>query len=94
MVDYIVDIIRATRSHPSLMSGASPRACNMVATAARAYAALHGRPYVIPDDVKALIGPAVAHRLLLEPGVPRSRGSPRTQVLEQDRQTDPGATLI
>ena len=67
LVDYIVDLVRATREHPSILSGASPRAAAMMAAAVRARAALHGRPYVIPDDVKALSGPALGHRVLLTP---------------------------
>jgi MoxR-like ATPase len=68
MVDYVVDLVRATREHPALLNGASPRACNMLATAARAYAALRGREFVIPDDVKALAVPVLAHRVVLAPG--------------------------
>jgi len=68
IVDYIVDIIRATREHPSLQFGASPRAANMLASAARALAALGGRDYVIPDDVKRLARPTLRHRLVLAPG--------------------------
>ena len=68
IIDYIVDIVRATRAHPSLQFGASPRAANMLATASRAYAAMHGRDYVIPDDVKALVPPCLRHRVVLAPG--------------------------
>ena len=68
MVDYVVDLVRATREHPSLLTGASPRACNMLATAARAHAALAGRDFAIPDDVKRLAGPCLAHRVVLAPG--------------------------
>jgi MoxR-like ATPase len=68
IVDYIVDIVRATREHPSLQFGASPRAANMLASAARAFAALGGRDYVIPDDVKFLAAPTLRHRLVLAPG--------------------------
>jgi MoxR-like ATPase len=68
MVDYIVAIVRATREKPTLLFGASPRSANMLATAARAYAVLLGRDYVIPDDVKALAQPALRHRLVLAPG--------------------------
>ncbi|MGK0360211.1 MAG: MoxR-like ATPase [Bradymonadia bacterium] len=82
MVDYIVDLVRATREHPSLLSGASPRACNMLATAARAYAALHGRDFVIPDDVKALVVPALAHRVVLAPGAEIEGLSPAV-IIEQ-----------
>lgn len=68
VVDYVVDVIRATRNHPSLQFGASPRAANMVASSSRAYAALQGRDYVIPDDVKTLALPSLRHRLVLAPG--------------------------
>ena len=67
MIDYIVDIVRATRSHPSLFCGASPRAANMLSTAVRARAVLDGRDYVIPDDVKELALPALSHRVVLSP---------------------------
>ena len=69
VLDYIVDVVRRTREHPSVEFGASPRAANMIASAARAHAALHGRDYVIPDDVKTLAPPSLRHRLALAPGV-------------------------
>jgi MoxR-like ATPase len=65
LIDYIVEIIRATRSHPSLEVGASTRAANMLAAASRAYAALDGRDFVIPDDIKTLSVPVLRHRLVL-----------------------------
>ena len=68
LVAYIVDLIRGTREHPSLQFGASPRAANMLATASRSYAALNGRDYVIPDDIKALTAPTLRHRVVLAPG--------------------------
>mgnify|MGYP001793195780 CR=1 FL=1 len=68
LIDYIVDIVRATREHESLEFGASPRSANMIATAARAYAAMQGRDYVIPDDVKFIALPALRHRIVLAPG--------------------------
>jgi MoxR-like ATPase len=68
LVDYIVDVVRATREHPSLQYGASPRAANMLASAVRALAVLDGRDYVIPDDVKVLAPPALRHRVVLAPG--------------------------
>ena len=68
LIDYIVDIVRATREHESLEFGASPRSANMIATAARAYAAMQGRDYVIPDDVKFVALPALRHRVVLAPG--------------------------
>ncbi|MBL8842009.1 MAG: MoxR family ATPase [Planctomycetes bacterium] len=66
--DYIVDLVRATREHPELAHGASPRAANMLAVAARALAVLSGRDYAIPDDVKRLALPLLRHRLVLAPG--------------------------
>ncbi len=68
MVAYIVDLVRATREEPAILHGASPRAANMLATAARALAALHGRDYAIPDDVKELLLPALRHRIVLGAG--------------------------
>ena len=68
LVSYVVDLVRATREHPSLDFGASPRAANMLSSAARAYAVVSGRDYVIPDDVKYLALPTLRHRLVLAPG--------------------------
>lgn len=64
---YVVRLIRATREHAELTVGASPRAAVLLAGAARARAALEGRAYVIPDDVKALAVPVLRHRLTLSP---------------------------
>lgn len=66
-VAYVVDLIRATREAPAFSMGASPRAAAMLSTAARARAALDGRDYVIPDDLKFLALPALRHRVLLSP---------------------------
>ena len=67
VLDYIVDIVRATRTHPSIRIGASPRSGAMMARASRAVAALDGRDYVLPDDVKSIAVPVFAHRLGLTP---------------------------
>ncbi|MFM6931862.1 MAG: AAA family ATPase [Novosphingobium sp.] len=67
IVDYIVRLVRATRDSADLASGASPRAAVLLANAARARAALDGRDYVVPDDVKALATQVLRHRLLLSP---------------------------
>lgn len=67
VVDYVVRLIRATRDSADLAAGASPRAAVLLANAARARAALDGRGYVVPDDVKALAAPVLRHRLLLSP---------------------------
>jgi len=68
LTDYLVDVIRATRQHASLEVGASTRAANMLAAAARALAALQGRDFVIPDDIKSLALPVLRHRVILSPG--------------------------
>ncbi|QPC93670.1 MoxR family ATPase [Mesorhizobium sp. INR15] len=67
VVGYIAALVRATRVSADLEVGASPRAGAMLARAARARAALDGRAYVIPDDVKALAVPALRHRVILSP---------------------------
>jgi len=67
IADYVVDLIRETRARPQFLAGGSPRAILMLAAAARAWAVLQGRDYVIPDDVKRLAIPALQHRLVLAP---------------------------
>ena len=62
---YVLRLVRATRNHPSLKLGASPRAGLLWLRAARAQALASGRAYVLPDDVKALARPVLLHRLLL-----------------------------
>ncbi|HET6875553.1 MAG TPA: MoxR family ATPase [Acidimicrobiales bacterium] len=64
---YVVDLATATRNHPTLALGMSPRSTLALQGAARTLAASEGRDYVIPDDVKALFGPVVEHRLVLSP---------------------------
>ncbi len=68
LVDYIVKLVRATRESTALLCGASPRSANMLAVASRARAALYGRDFVIPDDIKELSRPILRHRLPLSPG--------------------------
>jgi MoxR-like ATPase len=67
VVGYVVALVRATRETADFSNGASPRSAAMLALAARARAALEGREYVIPDDVKALALPALRHRVILSP---------------------------
>jgi MoxR-like ATPase len=64
---YIVELVRATRGHPAIELGASPRASLALLRATRALAASRGRDYVVPDDVKELAEPVLAHRLILAP---------------------------
>ena len=64
VIDYIAGLVRGTRANPELESGASPRAGAMLAGAARAHAALDGRDFVIPDDVKYLAPFMLGHRIM------------------------------
>src|SRR5688500_9467002 len=66
VADYIVRIVGATRNHPDVYLGASPRGSIALYRAGQALAGLLGRDYVIPDDVKALAEPALAHRLIIK----------------------------
>jgi len=64
---YIVRLVSATRSHKDLVLGASPRGSHALYRGAQAYAALKGRDYVLPDDVKTLAPLILAHRCLIHP---------------------------
>ena len=80
IADYIVRLVGATRSHPDVYLGASPRGSIALFRAGQALAALLGREYVIPDDIKALAEPALAHRIII-----------RTAASVRD--VDPGAVV-
>ena len=67
VLDYIVRLITATRSHPLILQGASPRATLAVTAMAKAAALLLGRDYVLPEDVALVFSDVVTHRLLLSP---------------------------
>jgi MoxR-like ATPase len=67
VMGYIVDVCRATRQSPSLRLGVSPRGATALLATSRAWAWLAGRPYVLPDDVKALARPTLRHRIQLRP---------------------------
>ncbi len=67
MEGYLVEIVRATRADPRAEVGASPRGSLGLARAARAQALVRGRDFVLPDDVKAIAGPALAHRITVRP---------------------------
>jgi MoxR-like ATPase len=77
---YMVDIVEATRRHGQVEVGASPRGSLALLKVARARAAIAGRDFVTPDDVKAVAGPALAHRLILKPD-PWIRGVRTSAVL-------------
>ena len=78
---YIVDLTEATRDHPDVYLGASPRASLFLLKAARAFAASQGRDFVVPDDIKELTIPVLAHRVLLAPEAQMRGAGPET-VLE------------
>jgi MoxR-like ATPase len=80
VADYLLAIVRGTREHAAVQLGASPRAALALFRASQARAALRGRAFVQPDDVKALAGPALAHRLLVTPQG-RMRGQDGEQVV-------------
>ncbi len=84
--DYLVAIIRATREHRSVLLGASPRATLSFMMAVKAYALIHERDYVLPDDVKRLAPYTIAHRILARPEARMERMSAERimqQILEQ-----------
>jgi MoxR-like ATPase len=86
VLDYVVDLVRSSREQPTLLAGASPRAASMLTAATRGLAALSGRDFVTPDDVKALARPCLAHRVVLSPGAEiegHSSASVVRQLLDQ-----------
>lgn len=76
ILKYIVDLVRATRSDTDLLFGASTRAASSLASAVRAFAAMDGRDYAIPDDVQHLFKPAMRHRIILGPSAEIEGRSP------------------
>ncbi len=72
---YVLGLVRATRSAPDLRLGASPRAALQLLRTGRAVAAMEGRDFVLPDDIAALAAPVLAHRLLLDPEARAAGGS-------------------
>src|SRR5690606_9333891 len=79
---YAIDLVSATRTHPDLRLAASPRATLQLVRAARAYAALDDRDYVLPDDVQDLAVPVLAHRLLPTPEAQVERRRPEQVVTD------------
>ena len=78
--DYLLDIVAATRNSTALRLGASPRASLALQHAAQGRAAMSGRSYVLPDDVKILAVPVLAHRLLAETTT-QLRGQATAQII-------------
>jgi MoxR-like ATPase len=79
---YMVELARATRSHPDVYLGASPRGSLALFRTSQARAAMQGRDYVIPDDVKALVLPTLSHRVILGPAA-RLRDLTAAQVVNE-----------
>ncbi len=82
LIAYLVDIVRATRSHESVLVGAGPRATQSLIMSARAYAAISGRDFVTPDDIKTMAQPVLEHRLILRPEF-EIEGLTVTEVIQQ-----------
>ncbi len=79
--NYLLDIAAATRTHPGLRLGLSPRAILSTQRVARALAAASGRAFVIPDDIKALARPVMAHRIMLTPES-QLAGTPTAHIID------------
>jgi MoxR-like ATPase len=79
--EYIVDLVTVTRDHPDVYLGASPRGSLALFKATRAWAAVNGRDFVLPDDVKLLAEPTLAHRLIVSPSA-RIKNVDTRQVVE------------
>jgi MoxR-like ATPase len=86
--EYIVTLAEATRNHPDLSLGVSPRGTLALLKAAQAFAAIHGRDYVLPEDVKTLVPLTLAHRLILRPEA-ELRGQTAHTILEDVLERTP-----
>jgi MoxR-like ATPase len=84
---YVVGLVGATREHPGLRLGASPRASLQLLRAAKAIAAMSGRDHVLPDDIQRLARPVLAHRLILTTEARLSGVTPETLVDEIVQRT-------
>ena len=91
---YIVDIVRQSRQHPDVYLGASPRGSLALFRTGQARAIIQGRDYVLPDDIKVLVKPALSHRVILGPAA-RLRDLSTEQVLDEvlSRIPVPGGDL-
>jgi MoxR-like ATPase len=85
ILDYILSIVERTRTHEALMLGVSPRGSQALYRAAQARALLHGRSYMIPDDVKRLVIPVFGHRVVVQPrsALGSRRGEAGDRILEE-----------
>ena len=80
--EYIIRIVEATRNHPDLALGGSPRASLALYKSAQAFAAIHGRDHIIPDDIKFLTPYTILHRLILKPEA-ELRGRTAGKILQE-----------
>jgi MoxR-like ATPase len=83
LVDYILDIVEATRNSEPLHLGVSPRGALALTAACQAAALLHGRDYVVPDDVKALVIPVFAHRVISKTYLNNGDGGSTARILKE-----------
>ena len=74
LLRYIIQLTEATRQHPELSLGVSPRGAQALLKASQAWAALHGRDFVLPDDIKVLAEPVLAHRLVFRNRIRQQEG--------------------
>ena len=88
LVAYAVDLVRATRTHEAVLVGAGPRASQSLLLASRAWAALEGRDFVTPDDIKRLSKPVLEHRLILRPEF-ELEGATVSEAIERILQSVP-----
>jgi MoxR-like ATPase len=86
--EYIVAIANATRRHQNIYLGVSPRGSLALARASQALAAMRGRGYVVPDDIKLLVKPTLAHRIIVTPAA-RVRSMTSTIILDEILQSVP-----
>jgi MoxR-like ATPase len=82
MTQYIVDVVRSTRDHEAVLLGAGPRGTQGLLLASRAKAALDGRDFITPDDVRTMAWPVLEHRLILRPES-EVEGVRPSEVIEQ-----------
>ncbi|MDF2815992.1 MAG: ATPase associated with various cellular 3 [Paenibacillus sp.] len=82
LYDYMLALIERTRNHPDIVMGVSPRGSQALLRATQVYAILQGRDYVVPDDVKAMAKPVLAHRLILRASTRNKANNPSEAILD------------
>lgn len=92
LLSYIARIVTMTRKDPRILVGSSPRGSLALFKTGRANAALHGRDYVTPDDVKRIAIPSLGHRMILRPEA-RIKGVTTTQIVTEILEAAPVPTV-